>query len=78
MKNEMYAKAIGPHIEYKEGLLESHFSKPLPKQSPILLQGFEPFSNWKVNHVQFFFNFTYPSLRIEKIQLSLHIVGLRA
>jgi hypothetical protein len=52
----MYTKAIGLHIEYKEGILESHLSKALPKQSPILLEGFEPFNNWKVNHVQFFFN----------------------
>jgi len=39
MRNEMYTKAIGPHIEYKEAILESHLSKPLPKQSPILLEG---------------------------------------
>jgi hypothetical protein len=60
MRNEMYTKAIGLHIEHKEGILESYLSKPLPKQSPILLEGFEPFSNWKVKHVQFFFNSTYP------------------
>jgi hypothetical protein len=77
MRNEMYTKAIGPHIEYKEGILESHLSKPLPKQSPILLEGFEPFSNWKVNYVQFYFFQLHLSLRIKKIQLPLHIVGQR-
>jgi hypothetical protein len=50
----MSTKAIGLHIEYKEGILETHLSKPIPKQSPILLEGFEPFSKWKVNHVQIF------------------------
>ncbi len=39
MRNEMYTKAIGPHIEYKEGILEPHLLKSLQKQNPILLEG---------------------------------------
>jgi hypothetical protein len=39
MKNEMYAKVIGPYIDYWEGVLKC-FPKPLPKESLILLEVF--------------------------------------
>ncbi len=38
-----------------QGILK-RFSKPLPKQNPILLEGFWPSNNWKVNHLQFSFS----------------------
>jgi hypothetical protein len=39
-------------IEYWECILKC-LSKPIPQQSPILLEGFWSTSNWKVNHVRF-------------------------
>jgi hypothetical protein len=50
VRDEMYTKAMGPYIESWEGILKC-LLKPLPKQSPILLEGLWPSSNWKVNHV---------------------------
>ncbi len=50
VRDEMYTKAMGTYIEYWEGILKC-LLKPLPKQSPILLEGLWPSSNWKVNHV---------------------------
>jgi len=49
--NEMYARVMKPYIEYQEGILEC-LSKPILQQSPILLEGFWPIRNWKVNHVR--------------------------
>jgi hypothetical protein len=32
-----------------------NIGKPLPKQSPILMEHFGPSSNWKANHVELIF-----------------------
>ncbi len=37
-----------PYIEYWEGILEC-LSKLIPQQSLVLLEGFWPTSNWKVD-----------------------------
>ncbi len=76
MKNEMYAKVMGPCIDYWEGILKC-FSKPLPKESPILLEVFGHLVIRKlVIMCKCFFQF-HLALRIRKIQLSLCIVGLK-
>ncbi len=54
VRDEMYTKAMGPYIEYWEGTLKCLLKSP-PKQSPILLEGLWPSSNWKVSHVWFHF-----------------------
>ncbi len=39
LKDEMYAKAMKPYIEYWEGILEC-LLKPIPQQILVLLKGF--------------------------------------
>ncbi len=50
----LYWKAMGPYIEYWEGILDC-FLKPLLQQNPILLEGIWPSKNWKANYVWFSF-----------------------
>ncbi len=52
LRDEMYARVMKPYIEYWEGILKS-LSKPILQQSLVLLKGFWPTNNWKVNHVKF-------------------------
>ncbi len=41
-----------PYIDYWEAILEM-LANPFPQQSPMLLEGFWPTNNWRVNHLQF-------------------------
>jgi hypothetical protein len=52
LKHEMYARVMKPYIQYWEGILKC-LLKLIPQQSPILLEGFWPINNWKINHVRF-------------------------
>ncbi len=56
-----YEMKMKSYVEYQEYIL-LHLSKPLPRQSAILLQGFWPSSNWKSNY--------------SKASLSTSIVGV--
>ncbi len=50
-KDDIYARAMGPYVNYWENIL-GLLAKALLCQSPVLLEGFWPSSNWRVNHVQ--------------------------
>ncbi len=42
---------MNPYVYYYEDIL-LHFSKPLPIQGCIVLEGFWPSNNWKLNYVK--------------------------
>jgi hypothetical protein len=65
VRDEMYTKAMGPYIEYWEGILNC-LLKPLPKQSPILLEGCGHLAIGRLIMCDFIFQF-HLSLNIKKI-----------
>ncbi len=75
VRDEMYAKAMGPYIEYWECIFKC-LSKPLPKQSHILLEGFWHLAIGKLIMCNSLFQLQL-LLKIRNFQLSLYIVGLK-
>jgi hypothetical protein len=75
VRDEMYAKAMGPCIEYWEGILKC-LLKPLPKQSHILLEGFWHLAIGRLIMCNSLLQI-HLSLKIKNIQLSLYVVGLK-
>jgi hypothetical protein len=75
VRDEMYAKAMGPYIEYWECILKC-LSKPLPKQSHILLEDFWHLAIGRLIMCNSLFQL-HLLLKIRNIQLSLYIVGLK-
>jgi hypothetical protein len=50
-KDDIYARTMGQYVNYWENIL-GLLARLLLHQSLVLLEGFWPSSNWKVNHVQ--------------------------
>ncbi len=48
-KDDSCARVMGPYVKYWESILEL-LSKPIPRQSFVLLEGFWPSSNWRANY----------------------------
>ncbi len=49
-KDETYVKKLGPYVHYWENIFK--LSNPLPTQSSMFLEGFQPSSNWRFNYLQ--------------------------
>jgi hypothetical protein len=50
-RNMTYAMKMNPYVDYWEDIL-LHLSKPLLAQGCIILEGFWPSSNWKLNYAK--------------------------
>jgi hypothetical protein len=50
-KDDIYARVMGLYVNYWENIL-GLLARVLLRQSPMLLEGFWPSSNWRANHVQ--------------------------
>ncbi len=50
-KDLEYIDIMKPYIDYQEVILKM-LANLLPQQSPMLLEGFQPTNNWRVNHSQ--------------------------
>lgn len=50
-KDETYVKKLGPYVHCWENIFEL-LSNPLPTQSSMFLEGFQPSSNWRFNYLQ--------------------------
>jgi hypothetical protein len=48
-KDDSHSRIMGLYVKYWENVLEL-LSKPIPRQSFILLESFWPSSNWRVNY----------------------------
>ncbi len=73
LKDDSYSKVMGPYVKQWENILEL-LLRPIPRHNFVLLEGFWPSNNWRVNYE----HASIPTIVDvdRKILSSFHIVAL--
>jgi hypothetical protein len=65
-QNTTYAMKMNLYVDYWEDVL-LHLPKPLPTRRSILLEGFWPSNNWKLNYARVELSFTRPVVDLKDL-----------